>query len=212
MTSRGVAARRVGWLGGSFDPVHEGHITIADAAAETLGLDVVLLVPAAIPPHKRDRQLASGDDRLALLELACRDHERLVPCDIELRRAGVSYSFDTAMGLREELGPDVELYYIIGADTLADLATWHRIDELARLVTFCTLRREGDDLSTDHLDDLLDADSIKRIREHVVDAPIHPASSTAIRAALTSGEPADDLAPAVLAEIRARGLYAPATR
>lgn len=204
MTASGA---RVGWLGGSFDPVHDGHVTIARAAADALGLDRVLLVPAAIPPHKRHRRLASGEDRLALLEIACRHDERLVPCDIELRRDGVSYSYDTALALREELGDDVELFSVIGADTLADFATWYRIGDLARLVTFCTLRREGDEVTTEHLAELLDDDLRERIEAHVIDAPIHPASSTAIRAALRAGRAPEHLDPDVAAEIARRGLY-----
>lgn len=208
-TSDGARRPRIGWLGGSFDPVHEGHVAIARAAIDALDLDRVLLVPAAIPPHKRDKRLAPGDDRLALLELACRGDERLVPCDIELRRQGVSYSYDTARALRDELGDDVELFYVIGADTLADLATWSRIPELARLVTFCTLRRAGDAVTTDHLAGLVDDESRARIADHVIDAPIHPASSTAIREALAEGRDPEHLAPAVAAEIARRGLYGP---
>lgn len=198
---------RIGWLGGSFDPVHAGHIAIARLAADRLELDRVLLVPAAIPPHKRDRRLASGEDRLALLELACAADERLEPCDVELQRDGPSYSYDTACELHELLGPDTELLYVIGADTLADLPNWHRTADLCALVTFCAVTREGTELDPEPLLPLVGEEGVERIRRHLLVVDPHPASSTAIRAALFAGETPDWLPDGVLAEIDRRGLY-----
>lgn len=199
--------RRVGWLGGSFDPVHEGHLHIARAALERLGLEQVLLVPAARPPHKLDRVLAPGRARLALLEAAVADDPRLVPCDIELEREGPSYSVHTAEALRARLGPDVALFSIIGADTLLDLPTWHRIADLCRLVTFCPVTRPGVALDPSAVRAVAGDEVVARIAAHRVDVEPHPASSTAIRAAFARGEEPEHVPPAVLALIRARGLY-----
>jgi nicotinate-nucleotide adenylyltransferase len=202
-----VATSRVGWLGGSFDPVHEGHLAIAQVAADRFGLQRVLLVPARLPPHKLDKRLASGEDRLALLSLACEVDSRLEPCDVELSRDGPSYSYDTATELLASLPDDTELLYVIGADTLADLPTWHRIAELARLVTFCAVTRTGTPLDTSTLVEPLGAESVAAIDAHLVTMEPHPASSTAVRAALTAGHEPEHVPAAVLAEIRRRGLY-----
>ncbi|HZL99991.1 MAG TPA: nicotinate (nicotinamide) nucleotide adenylyltransferase, partial [Planctomycetota bacterium] len=175
---------RVGWLGGSFDPVHAGHLHAARAAADALELERVLLVPAGEPPHKRDRALAAGADRLALLTIAARSDRRLQPCDVELRRPGPSYSVDTARELLDALPPGTRLYFILGADMLADLPRWRRPDELARLVTVCPVARPGTPLDVESLRAALGDEAVESIRRHVVTAPLHPASSTAIRAAL----------------------------
>ncbi|GJM20289.1 MAG: putative nicotinate-nucleotide adenylyltransferase [Planctomycetota bacterium] len=198
---------RVGWLGGSFDPVHAGHLYVARAALEHLDLDRVLFVPAARPPHKLDKRQAPGDDRLALLRLACADEARFQVHDLELRRDGPSYSIDTALALHDELGADAQLFYVIGADTLADLASWYRIQDLARLVTFASVAREGTPLDTSALASVAGDAAAQAARDHLLELPPHPASSTAIREALLAGEHAEHLPPGVFDEIRRRGLY-----
>ena len=201
------APPRVGWLGGSFDPVHEGHLHIARGAADALALDRVLLVPAHQPPHKLERLLAPDADRLALLQLACAGDPRLEPCDVELRRGGVSFSIDTARELLAALPAGTELCAIVGADTLADLPTWKDVGALLRLVTFCAVAREGHEPDPAPLAALAGPDVLERIRRHVLRLPEHPASSTAVRAALLAREAPRWLPPGVLDEIRRRGLY-----
>ena len=201
------APPRVGWLGGSFDPVHEGHLHIARGAADALALDRVLLVPAHQPPHKRERVLAPDADRLALLRLACAGDARLQPCEVELRRGGVSFSIDTARELLAGLPAGATLYAIVGADTLADLPTWRQAGELLRLVTFCPVARADREPDPAPLAALAGAESVERIRRHVLRLPQHPASSTAVRAALLAGGEPRWLPPGVLDEIRRRGLY-----
>lgn len=205
--SRAEAGALVGWLGGSFDPVHEGHLYIAQAAADRFGLARVVLVPARAPPHKLDKTLAPGADRLALLELACADDPRLQPSDLELLREGPSFSVDTAEQLLAALPVGTRLLAVVGADTLADLPNWHRIGELAQRVTFCAVTRPGTPLETEPLLQALGAGAVAAIREHLLELPPHPASSTAVRAALAAGRDPEHVSPAVLAELRRRGLY-----
>jgi nicotinate-nucleotide adenylyltransferase len=198
---------RLGWLGGSFDPVHEGHLHVARGAARALRLSRVLLVPAHQPPHKRDRTLAPDDDRLALLQLACRDDARLLPCDLELRRGGVSWSIDTARAILAAEPEGTRLFAIVGADTLADLPTWRQAAELLRLVTFCPVARDGRQPDATPLLAVAGPEPVDRIRRHVLHLPPHPASSTAVRAALAMHGDPPWLPPGVLDEIRRRGLY-----
>ena len=205
--AEGGAATAIGWLGGSFDPVHAGHLQIARLAADRWGLQNVLFVPASQPPHKRGRTLAPAADRLALLDIACRADPRFRTSDVELRRSGLSYSYDTARELLAGLPAGARLHAIIGADTLADLPTWHRIAELAALVQFCPVTREGQSLDTSRLASALGPDVAAAIARHALDVPAHPASSTAIRDALARGERPPWLPPGVEDEIRRRRLY-----
>jgi nicotinate-nucleotide adenylyltransferase len=120
-------------FGGSFNPIHFGHLLVADDIAETLGLDRVLFVPAAVPPHKPVSELAPAVHRFAMTRLAVAEHPRFEVSDVELRRSGPSYTVDTLEALR----PRGDLHLIIGSETFLDLLSWHeprRLPGLARLV------------------------------------------------------------------------------
>ena len=120
-------------FGGSFNPIHFGHLLVADDIAETLGLDRVLFVPAAVPPHKPVSELAPAVHRFAMTRLAVAEHPRFEVSDVELRRSGPSYTVDTL----EVLRPRGDLHLIIGSETFLDLLSWHeprRLPGLARLV------------------------------------------------------------------------------
>jgi nicotinate-nucleotide adenylyltransferase len=133
---------KIGILGGTFNPVHHGHLLIAQDALEQLGLDRVLFIPAAMPPHKIPDRLATGRHRAAMLRLAIRGNRRFAVDDLELRRGGKSYSLDTIVALqRREL--DAEFYFIIGSDSLPELHRWRSIHRLARLCRFAVVARPG---------------------------------------------------------------------
>jgi nicotinate-nucleotide adenylyltransferase len=132
----------VGVLGGSFDPVHVGHLRAALDACEALSLAEVRLVPSATPPH-RPPPRAPAAERCALLAAAIAGEPRLVVDDRELRRAGPSYTFDTLAELRAELGARRPLVLLLGADAFAGLATWHRWRELFGLAHLAHLARPG---------------------------------------------------------------------
>lgn len=202
-----ISKRRVGWLGGSFDPIHDGHLAIAHCAAERFELEQVLLVPAARPPHKAHILQAPSADRLDLIRLATAADPLLSACDLELKREGPSYSIHTAHALRAELGPEIQLFFIVGADTLADLPNWHRIDELCDEVTFCAVTRPGTPLDALPMEAVVGSARTHRIQEHLLEMAPHPASSTAIRAAIKRGQRPDHVPEVVLAEIARRGLY-----
>lgn len=133
---------KIGFLGGSFDPVHFGHLLAAQDAYEQHKLDRLILVPAAQAPLKPNDVQSSSEDRLAMLRAAIEWDHRFEISDIELRRGGVSYTIDSARHFRN-LYPNDELYWVIGGDQLPKLHLWKAINELAQLVEFIFLERPG---------------------------------------------------------------------
>src|SRR5215212_5728003 len=134
---------RIGLFGGSFDPVHLGHQLVAQAAREELSLDRIFFVPAAQSPFKPDRQLAPGPMRTTLLRLALAGKSWAEIDTQELDRGGISYSIDTVENFRARF-PKAELFYLIGADHVAQLPKWRQSAELAGLVTFVIIPRPGE--------------------------------------------------------------------
>lgn len=127
----------IGILGGSFNPIHLGHLLLADEIRERLNLDQVLFVPAALPPHKPRRELASPEHRHAMVRLAIAGHSGFAVSDLELRRPGPSYTVDTLLELRLGTGSSRDLFLLLGSETFLDLPSWRepaRIAQLARLV------------------------------------------------------------------------------
>lgn len=135
--------QRIGLYGGSFNPVHLGHLLVARAAIEELALDRLCFIPAAISPFKPDKVLAPGPRRLCLLRLALAGQTR---CEIdpqEIDRGGVSYTIETVRHYRRRF-PDAELFYLIGADQPAQLPLWREAEELAKLIDFVIIPRPGE--------------------------------------------------------------------
>ncbi|HEX9780332.1 MAG TPA: nicotinate-nucleotide adenylyltransferase [bacterium] len=131
---------RLGIFGGSFDPVHHGHLVLAETAREALGLDRVLFIPTGQAPHKADRAQLDGRQRLALVRLAVRGHPGFSASDIELARPGASYTLDTVRLLRTRY-PRASLFLLIGDDMLA--VRWRGWEELRRLCTVAAARRDA---------------------------------------------------------------------
>lgn len=138
--SRDSNRRQVGILGGNFNPVHNAHLVVADQVRQQLGLDEVLLMPEYKPPHVDKKDTIDEKHRLKMLELAIDGVEGLSIETLELERQGISYTYDT-MTMLIEANPDVDYYFIIGADMVDYLPKWHRIDELVKLVQFVGVQR-----------------------------------------------------------------------
>ncbi|BAH87365.1 nicotinate-nucleotide adenylyltransferase [Streptococcus mutans] len=132
--------KQVGILGGNFNPVHNAHLLVADQVRQQLGLDEVLLMPEYKPPHVDKKATIDEKHRLKMLELAIKGIEGLAIETIELKRKGVSYTYDTMKDLIEQ-NPDVDYYFIIGADMVDYLPKWHKIDELIQMVQFVGVQR-----------------------------------------------------------------------
>ncbi len=148
MSEQARARSRLGVLGGTFDPVHLGHIASAADVKIAFGLDRVLLMLSARPPHKPMHRPAATDDRLAMLGLATRGHPGLEPSDLEVKRRGPSYTVDTLTELRAR-DPDVELYLIVGIDAYRDVNTWHRPELLLELANVVVTTRPGHTMTHD---------------------------------------------------------------
>ena len=195
-----MAIERLGLLGGSFDPPHFGHLHVARCAREELALDRVRLLPAARPPHKLDRVLADDDHRLAMLELLKGTNTWLEIDAREFRRGGPSFTHDTLVELRRELAPPVELYFLIGSDSLVDLPTWRRAAELVSLATFVTVPRDPQSLALGQAQVRARLpDAAEGILTHVLDAEMLPISSSQIRARVAAGLPIVELVPTEIA-------------
>lgn len=134
---------RVGILGGTFDPIHVGHLILAEEARIALALDRVLFVPAALPWRKADRAITPGHERLVMVKLAIAGNPHFVASTIELEREGPTYTADTLEQLRSELGPGVELWFIVGADALSDLPYWKEPERILKLARLAVAGRAG---------------------------------------------------------------------
>jgi nicotinate-nucleotide adenylyltransferase len=136
---------RLGLFGGTFNPIHYGHLRSAEEVAEALNLGQVWFIPAAFPPHKAPADVTSFEVRLTMTRLAVGRHPRLTVSDLEGRRPGRSYSIDTLRHLRKEFGPEAELYFILGLDAILEIASWKDYRELFALSHFVVLDRPGYD-------------------------------------------------------------------
>ena len=130
------AARRMALFGGTFDPIHNGHVQMALEFARRLQLDRVLLMPTFVPPHKMKQQMASVEDRLAMCRLVAQEHPVLEVSDLEARRGGASFTADTLEALHTQY-PEAEWYLITGADMFCTLSTWWRFGTIAECAVLC---------------------------------------------------------------------------
>lgn len=182
-------------FGGTFDPIHNAHLAVARAARDSYRLDRVLLVPAAVPPHKRDRQTESWEHRFRMVELACAGERALEPSALE-SGAEHSYSILTIEGVRAGLAAGDRLFFVIGADAFAEVTTWYRSHDVLRLVEFIVVTRPG------HEYFVPDGAVVHPL------ASVHlPVSSSAIREKLARCEAPEELPPVVFEYIREHRLY-----
>ena len=140
---REIHAGRLGVLGGTFDPVHNGHLAMADHLLNTCRLDSLLFIPAARPPHKDHLQTTPFDDRLTMLEIAVRSDQRFMVSDLEAHRDGPSYSIDTLIEMKKMLADEVQLFFIIGVDAFVELNSWKNPRGLTDYANLLVIDRPG---------------------------------------------------------------------
>ncbi len=199
---------RLGLYGGSFDPVHYGHLLLAECCREQAGLHQVLFLPAAVPPHKRDRELIPAGQRIEMLELAVAGHEAFAVSRHEADRGGVSYTVQTLEHFRQA-HPEAELFLLLGADMLNDLPNWYEASRVCELAMPLVVRRAGlGEPDYDCLRGTASPERIDEIRRHEVEMPAIGLSSTEIRRRVAAGRSIRFRTPrAVEKYIQTHGLY-----
>jgi nicotinate-nucleotide adenylyltransferase len=171
---------QIGIMGGTFDPLHLGHLLIAEQAREQMSLDEVWFMPSNVPPHKDQRPFADPIHRLEMVRLAIADHPKFKLCELEFEIGGTSYSVNTATILKERY-PHYQFHWIIGADMVQYLPKWYRIQDMVELASFIGLDRPGYEHSELELPDWL-SNSLTMIKMVQVDI-----SSTEVRSRLARG-------------------------
>lgn len=186
--------RRIGLLGGTFNPPHIGHLIMANEVYDALGLDEVRFMPNAIPPHKQTTHDATAEDRMRMTELSIASYEHFKIEPFEIESGGISYTYETMKRLTAS-EPDCEFYFIIGGDMIDMLDHWYKIDELMELVKFVGVNRPHSKAETTY-------------PVQIIDAPLIELSSTLIRERVQSNRTITFLVPTEVEQfIREEGLY-----
>jgi nicotinate-nucleotide adenylyltransferase len=196
--------RRIGIFGGTFDPIHLGHLHIANGLREKLDLDQIIWVVAGKPPHKRGQIVSEDDDRIAMVRLALGDNSEDIVSRVEVDRPGPSYTVDTLQTLRKELGP-AQYFFLMGEDSLRDFPTWRDPERILELADLGVVGRPGIDTDLETLAEQLPALAGK---VHLAQIDELPYSSSEIRQRVADGLPIADLTvEPVVDYIRDHGLY-----
>jgi nicotinate-nucleotide adenylyltransferase len=197
-----LTAHRIGVMGGTFDPIHHGHLVAAEEARHAFSLDRVLFVPAGDPWQKADTAVTLAGDRLAMVEAAIADNEAFEASRVDIDRDGPTYTVDTLRSVAATQ-PGADLFFITGADAILEILTWKQPDEALSLATFVAVTRPGYDLAK--LDPV-------RVADHVLtlEIPALAISSSDVRERVREGRPIRYLVPAAVASYIAKhGLYTP---
>ncbi|MCK5801290.1 MAG: nicotinate-nucleotide adenylyltransferase [Lentisphaeria bacterium] len=201
---------RIAVFGGTFDPVHNGHLSLASALLEADRADEVLFIPAGRPPHKTQGTHATPEQRLEMLNLAIEHHDAFAVSDIEVMRQGEpSYTIDTLIVLAE-IYPDCQLQFLLGMDSLLELHKWHRVGDLVRRFDFVVFPRPGvrPPTQSDLAGKLGVRSAVKLLDSVATELPVFPVSSTEVRARCVKGLLIDEQCPVPVAQyIEERGLY-----
>ncbi|MEI6857928.1 nicotinate-nucleotide adenylyltransferase [Psychrilyobacter sp.] len=185
--------KKIGIFGGSFNPIHRGHIEMANFAIEKLNLDRLYLVPVGTPSHRSDTNFASGSDRMAMVKLACSNNKKLYHCNYEITSEKVSYTYDTLLKIAEN-HPDSLIYEIIGEDSAEHLTSWENYREMIDLCEFVFFKRKGYCSTTNGL--------------LTIEAPLFNISSTLVRAKVKNKESLENYITQEVEEyIREHNLY-----
>lgn len=218
-----------GLFGGTFNPIHRGHLHAADELRKTFPLDRIYLIPSALPPHKRTDNLAAAADRLEMIRLAVARRDYLRVSEVELSRTGPSYTIDTVRYYKTRANDEARWYLVMGLDAFLEIDTWKSYRELMEKIPFIvlsrpdkheqTLRRDIeaiDNYLSESLEEVYVFSPVKSCFYHTTRPPVHlidirplDISSTEIRARIKAGKPIESLVPeAVNHFIKAKGLYA----
>lgn len=186
----------MGIMGGTFDPIHFGHLVLAESAREIFTLDEILFMPSAHPPHKVENKITPELHRLMMTYLATQTNKFFQVSPMEFLREGLSYTLDTVNALHQKFGATTELFFIIGSDSMADLPKWYKARELLQKVHFIAAARPGVKVDLDELEKFFGADSMQHI--HQIATPSLEISSTDLRERIRRGQSIKYLVPEVV--------------
>ena len=178
---------KIGIFGGTFNPIHCGHLIIAETVREKLSLDKVLFIPSGQPPHKPDDEVIDPEYRFEMVSRAVASNRFFEASDIEIKRVGYTYTIHTLQTLREEYGLEAELFFIVGADVIPELITWKDFRNVFKLCEFAAVLRPGHDKKVF----TAEIEQLKReynIKVHMIKAPLIDISSSSIREKCSSGK------------------------
>lgn len=196
---------RLGIMGGTFDPIHYGHLVTAEQAREALSLDLVLFMPAGRPAFKQDADVTDAEDRYAMTVLATAANPAFDASRFEIDREGVTYTIDTLRALRARYPENVKLFFITGADAILDLVTWHDAEQMAELATFIAATRPGYDIEQART--RVNSSGVP-FDVRYIEIPALAISSTNIRQRVSEGKSVRYLtSESVIGYIRKNGLY-----
>ncbi len=200
---------RLGLFGGSFDPIHCGHLIVARSIAEQLNLDRVVLLPSAYPPHKGSVNSTHAPHRAEMTALAIQDEPLFELHDFDLCRTGPTYTIDTVQHFRSATPPRTRIHWIIGSDTLAELDSWHRVTELVELCEIVTATRPGNEaIPWEALRRTFNDKQIQRLSSGVFETPQIDVSSSEIRRRVGAGMSVRFMVPDKVADyIERQSLY-----
>jgi nicotinate-nucleotide adenylyltransferase len=200
---------RLGILGGTFDPVHAGHVELACAAASALNLENVLFIPNANPPHKKGSKITSYEHRVAMLRMTLEDCETAELCEVEARKSAPNYTIDTLANLRKLYGEDTEFFLLLGSDEVRGLAEWKEPRKLVNAVEVVVISRAGSTIGEiDRLEDFLGEEATRKLSAQALCLDLPDISSTILRARIGRGQDIlEDVHPNVAAYIDQNKLY-----
>lgn len=202
-----IKLKRIGIMGGTFNPIHRGHLALAKAAKEQYALDRIIFIPAGNPPHKASREVIDKEHRLKMVKMAIRGLKDFSSSRIELDRPGYSYAIDTFTALKRKYGKTAKLFYILGLDSINEILDWKKPLELFKLCEFIVGARPGTKIRTFRrlvkfppLQKEVDKIHLMELKEDI--------SASEIRAKLKTGKPVSQVVPKVVEDyIRKKGLY-----
>jgi nicotinate-nucleotide adenylyltransferase len=201
--------RKIALFGGTFDPIHKGHTIVAEYASEYVGAETVVLIPAHRSPHKQAPPQASAADRIEMIRLITKEKKAFRLSECELSRPEPSYTLETVNELKAHYGREVQMYWLVGADSVNDLPSWYRINELIDECNLCVMLRAGFDRPDfNKFQDILGPKRVEKLQQNTIPTPLIDINSTEIRNRIAAGQNVSDmLHPAVLQYICQRNLY-----
>lgn len=209
-----MSKRKIALFGGTFDPVHLGHISVVEDAAERIGAEKTVFVPAKRSPLKGFLPMAGDQHRLAMIDIAIAENDKFEVSDFELNKPAPSYTLETVQKFKADYGGDCAIYWLVGADSVDDLQHWRAIEELIDACNLCTMYRAGcEPPDYTKYEAIWGPGRVEKLQQNIIQTPLVDISSTEIRRRLAAGEDVGGMLHEAVADyIRRNNLYGSQTQ